>query len=711
MDDNNYSYQHLFGTLPSEYRMWYTTQLLTTYDSQGNAEREADGATNSGWQTQIDSTPDAEFAPEVLSSEEPNLTDEVNLATFDEEPLQGASGNQWNYLYYLQMLSEMEHDKRFAHLSSNGLGTKDTPDSNFSTVDQLVAEPSELYSSKVKKGLECRTEAAQVCTDFLSPEVKPKSGMEETGIKEEPKVPQVSNKRVFKKTKQPLGDVPINKNEDTVFCKNCKSCSSPVLNNSFTRVPCPSGNKCLLNVNNNLHKKCKSELKPDSKENVTKKHETEKKPTRQKVKIRNVQTCDDEDSLVSEETPDVKSKKRNVPTKSRLRLVRGKLPRHNQRKRHSDVEKVSTVDNLVAFFRTLIGKLSQLPTQPWFKHMLDSLTSLIGVIIGSIWLLVFIVWEGLKSGYGVSCKSLSSALLWVKTNASYYGQMLFLYIPGLDSTSGNKNATDETNGEKLPTNGDDAVRRLLHLKGQDPYSILGITPMASDEDIKRRYKSQAVLVHPDKNHYSGAEEAFKVLASAFDVLGNPEKRNDYDQEHNLKEEDEITSFLEKIQKNIDEMQSILGCHSCGKNHKRYKTERQANSARYCSSCKTFHAAREGDLWAETTMLGFKWHYYAYLDKSIFDITEWVTCQENLMSTIEANSHSVTCRLATPKGKNRNGTYSRMQDLKDLVNDLLQKSRQPSQEAAGEWMKTGTDQATSRNKGRRHSGPSGSRKRK
>lgn len=68
--------------------------------------------------------------------------------------------------------------------------------------------------------------------------------------------------------------------------------------------------------------------------------------------------------------------------------------------------------------------------------------------------------------------------------------------------------------------GSEAVERLLKLKGQDPYLILGVTTDCSDEDIKRRYKSQAVLVHPDKNNFPGAEEAFKVLASAFEILGN-----------------------------------------------------------------------------------------------------------------------------------------------------------------------------------------------
>ena len=80
----------------------------------------------------------------------------------------------------------------------------------------------------------------------------------------------------------------------------------------------------------------------------------------------------------------------------------------------------------------------------------------------------------------------------------------------------------------MPTTGDEAMKRLLACKGKDPYSILGVTPTCTDDDIKRYYKRQAVLVHPDKNKQPGAEEAFKILVHAFDIIGEPEKRGNYD---------------------------------------------------------------------------------------------------------------------------------------------------------------------------------------
>lgn len=52
-------------------------------------------------------------------------------------------------------------------------------------------------------------------------------------------------------------------------------------------------------------------------------------------------------------------------------------------------------------------------------------------------------------------------------------------------------------------------------------SILGVTVDSSEDDIKKYYKRQAVLVHPDKNNQSGAEEAFKILIHAFNMIGDP----------------------------------------------------------------------------------------------------------------------------------------------------------------------------------------------
>ncbi|XP_015792962.1 dnaJ homolog subfamily B member 4 [Tetranychus urticae] len=64
--------------------------------------------------------------------------------------------------------------------------------------------------------------------------------------------------------------------------------------------------------------------------------------------------------------------------------------------------------------------------------------------------------------------------------------------------------------------------------GKDYYKILGISKDANDDDIKKAYKKMALKYHPDKNKAAGAEEKFKEIAEAYDVLSDKEKRKLYD---------------------------------------------------------------------------------------------------------------------------------------------------------------------------------------
>ncbi|XP_017312587.1 dnaJ homolog subfamily B member 1b [Ictalurus punctatus] len=64
--------------------------------------------------------------------------------------------------------------------------------------------------------------------------------------------------------------------------------------------------------------------------------------------------------------------------------------------------------------------------------------------------------------------------------------------------------------------------------GKDYYSILGIQKGASDDEIKKAYRKQALKYHPDKNKSPNAEEKFKEIAEAYDVLSDPKKKDIYD---------------------------------------------------------------------------------------------------------------------------------------------------------------------------------------
>ena len=69
------------------------------------------------------------------------------------------------------------------------------------------------------------------------------------------------------------------------------------------------------------------------------------------------------------------------------------------------------------------------------------------------------------------------------------------------------------------------------MANKDYYSILGVPKNASDDDIKKAYRKLAMQFHPDKNpgKEKWANEKFKEINEAYGVLGNPDKRRQYDQ--------------------------------------------------------------------------------------------------------------------------------------------------------------------------------------
>jgi molecular chaperone DnaJ len=62
----------------------------------------------------------------------------------------------------------------------------------------------------------------------------------------------------------------------------------------------------------------------------------------------------------------------------------------------------------------------------------------------------------------------------------------------------------------------------------DYYKTLGVDRKATPEEIKKAYRKLARQYHPDTNKDPGAEERFKEISEAYDVLGDPEKRKTYD---------------------------------------------------------------------------------------------------------------------------------------------------------------------------------------
>ena len=64
---------------------------------------------------------------------------------------------------------------------------------------------------------------------------------------------------------------------------------------------------------------------------------------------------------------------------------------------------------------------------------------------------------------------------------------------------------------------------------RDYYEVLGLGKDASQDEIKKAYRKMARQYHPDVNKAADAEDKFKEVKEAYDVLSDDQKRAQYDQ--------------------------------------------------------------------------------------------------------------------------------------------------------------------------------------
>ena len=63
---------------------------------------------------------------------------------------------------------------------------------------------------------------------------------------------------------------------------------------------------------------------------------------------------------------------------------------------------------------------------------------------------------------------------------------------------------------------------------KDHYSALGLSPSATLADIKKAFRLQAAMHHPDRSSAADAAARFRLVQSAYEVLSDPDKRKAYD---------------------------------------------------------------------------------------------------------------------------------------------------------------------------------------
>ncbi|XP_075997027.1 dnaJ homolog subfamily C member 14 [Genypterus blacodes] len=191
----------------------------------------------------------------------------------------------------------------------------------------------------------------------------------------------------------------------------------------------------------------------------------------------------------------------------------------------------------------------------------------------------------------------------------------------------------------------------------DPFTVLGVEVHATEAELKKAYRQLAVQVHPDKNKHPQAGEAFKVLRAAWDIVSNPETRREYELKRMAATElsKSMNEFLTKLQDDLKEAMNTMMCTKCEGKHKRFEMDREPAEARFCAECNRCHSAEEGDLWAESSMLGLRITYFACMDNKVYDITEWAGCQR---IGISPDTHRVPYHISFGSKNNSNPTRQR-----------------------------------------------------
>ena len=196
----------------------------------------------------------------------------------------------------------------------------------------------------------------------------------------------------------------------------------------------------------------------------------------------------------------------------------------------------------------------------------------------------------------------------------------------------------------------------------DYFAILKITEEETADSIKKIYRKMSLHVHPDKHGGAPAAiAAFQLVNDAYTTLTVEEKRSNYLFEMAaLREKRAQRAQLEnwevavanaEASEAMEEELNTFSCASCGGEHRRNVTDRDASHCRWCGDCRDYHPALLGEGWGESSGLSIlsSVRYYCNMDNCIYEVTDYMSC--NAMD-VKTNTH--TPSFHTSRLFNRNG---------------------------------------------------------
>ncbi|KFO37160.1 DnaJ like protein subfamily C member 14 [Fukomys damarensis] len=172
-----------------------------------------------------------------------------------------------------------------------------------------------------------------------------------------------------------------------------------------------------------------------------------------------------------------------------------------------------------------------------------------------------------------------------------------------------------------------------------------------------------------------AEEAFKVLRAAWDIVSNPERWKDYEMKQMAEKElsRSVSELLSKLQDDLKEAMNTMMCSQCQGKHRRFEMDWEPKNSRYCAECNKLHPAEERDFGAESSMLGLKIAYFALMDGKVYEITEGTGCQ---CMGISSDTHGVPyhisfgSRIPGTSGCQRAPSDAPPADLQDFLSQIF-----------------------------------------